>query len=256
MIYLADEDGKRSFYMVSCVYKSVGGTELSLTMYLPGETHPKPCPAVLFFFGGGFKTGTPEQFRPQSEFLAERGIAGITADYRVLSRHGVTPTECLSDALDAAGWVHAHAAEYGIDSARIAVAGGSSGGYLACAVALTTRIPAAAALFNPLLDLTEGAALQAVPDGERGALNLMPKVRQNGPPMVIFQGDADQGTPLPAARRFAAAVESAGGRCTLHVYPGEDHGFFNKGKGTLPGDGCFWDTLRKMYDFLTEVFAP
>jgi len=239
----------------TAIYKTVGDAALSLTLYLPDT--PNPCPAVLFFFGGGFKNGKVEQFSPQSEYLAGHGIAGITADYRVKSRHGVAPAECVRDALDAYAWVLANAAGYGIDPNRVAVSGGSAGGYLAGAVAIQTRRPAAAAMFNPLLDTYCGNAAQAcIPDEERAELNLMDKIRPGLPPMVIFQGDLDQGTPLSAAQRFADGMKAAGNRCDLHVYAGQGHGFFNQGQGTLPDDGCYWDTLRKLHVFLTELLLP
>ena len=246
----------------TAVYKTVGDAELTLSYVLPDGSSPSPCPAVLFYFGGGFKNGKVEQFRPQSEYLAERGIAGIAADYRVKSRHGVTPSDCVRDALDAYAWVYGNAAAYGIAADRIAVAGGSAGGYLAGAVALLpgfggrepVRRPPAVAMFNPLLDTYCGdAALACVPDDERETLNLMDKIRPGLPPMTIFQGEVDQGTPLTAAQRFADGMRAAGNRCDLHVYAGEDHGFFNKGQGTLPDDGCYWDTVRKLHEFLSFV---
>ena len=71
------------------VYKTVGDTELKLYIYRPqgvaaGETRP----AIIFFFGGGWRSGTPQQFAHQCLYLASRGTIAISADYRVSSRNG------------------------------------------------------------------------------------------------------------------------------------------------------------------------
>lgn len=59
----------------------------------------------------------------------------ITADYRLKSRHGTTPLECIEDATSATRYVRAHAKELGVDPDRIVASGGSAGGHIAaCAV--------------------------------------------------------------------------------------------------------------------------
>ena len=46
---------------------------------------------IVFFFGGGWTNGTIKHFEPQANYLASRGMVAARADYRVKSRHGVTP---------------------------------------------------------------------------------------------------------------------------------------------------------------------
>ena len=87
-------------------YKTVGDTKLNLYVFSPQA--PKNAPAIVFFFGGGWKSGSPQQFETQCRELAQRGMVAITADYRVESRHGVKPTQCLADARSAVRWVRAH----------------------------------------------------------------------------------------------------------------------------------------------------
>ena len=89
-------------------YRKVGSTELKLWIF--GETDTKaPKPAIVFFFGGGWNAGSPDQFENQARHFAKRGMIAITADYRVKSRHGVQVVECVKDAKAAIAWVRENA---------------------------------------------------------------------------------------------------------------------------------------------------
>jgi len=74
------------------VYRDVNGIKLNAYIFTPPNHQVSDHrPAVLFFFGGGWKGGTPGQFLPQSLYLARRGMVAIPCDYRVSSRHNAIP---------------------------------------------------------------------------------------------------------------------------------------------------------------------
>ena len=74
------------------VFKKVDDVELKLFVFEPKDHQPTDKrAAVVFFFGGGWSSGSPVQFKTQSEHLASRGMVAICADYRVKSRHQVSP---------------------------------------------------------------------------------------------------------------------------------------------------------------------
>ena len=128
----------------SFVYKKIGETELSLTVYYPeGWEANQQRPAIVFFFGGGWVQGTTKQFEPQSKALSSRGMVAICADYRVKSRHEVTPDACVEDAKSAIRWVRQHNKELGIDPNKIVGAGGSAGGHLAACTGICQGLDAA-----------------------------------------------------------------------------------------------------------------
>ncbi|MHB0960031.1 MAG: alpha/beta hydrolase fold domain-containing protein [Pirellulaceae bacterium] len=90
----------------SFIYKQTRQTELELIVHNPPdwkETDKRP--AIVFFFGGGWTGGKIEQFEPQASHLARRGMVAVRADYRVKSRHRVTPKECVEDAKSAVRWI-------------------------------------------------------------------------------------------------------------------------------------------------------
>lgn len=247
-------------------YKTVGDTKLGLYIFSPAT--PKNAPAIVFFFGGGWKSGTPQQFEVQCRELAKRGMVAITADYRVESRHGVKPTQCLADARSALRWVRAHAEELGVDPKRIAAGGGSAGGHLAACTAFIEKfdepgedqnvsaVPDALVLFNPALVLAPIESFDAegfgtkVPEERMGTkpINLSPAhhITKNGPPTIIFHGREDTTVPFASAKAFTAKMKSLDNRCELRGYEGQQHGFFN-------GDDFKRKTLAEADEFLVSL---
>ena len=147
------------------VYKRVGDTELKLHVFLPeGHKLTDKRPGIVFFFGGGWVSGTPSQFYPHCRHLALRGMVAMSAEYRVKSRNKTTPKECVMDGKSAVRWIRANAAKWGVDPGKLAAGGGSAGGHVAAATgnvegfeeegedATVSSRPDALVLFNPVYD--------------------------------------------------------------------------------------------------------
>lgn len=263
------------------VYREVNGSKLNAYVFTPPRHQASDRrPAVLFFFGGGWKGGTPGQLLPQSLYLAQRGMVAISCDYRVLSRHGVIPQDCLRDAKAAIRWARANAARLGIDPARIVAAGESAGGHLAAATALvpgfeegahpeTSSMPDALALFNPavLLSPAEGhpgllseaslASISARTQGRPQEISPYHFIRAGLPPSILFHGTKDEGVPFATVALFAKAMTAAGNRCELKAYEGQPHGFFNPGRGQgeprAEANRCFHRTIRELDAFFVSL---
>ncbi|HPX39341.1 MAG TPA: alpha/beta hydrolase, partial [Candidatus Hydrogenedentes bacterium] len=61
------------------VYKTIGDVALQLHMFQPeGWNANDKRPALVFFFGGGWTGGTPQQFYPQSAHYAELGLVAFS----------------------------------------------------------------------------------------------------------------------------------------------------------------------------------
>ena len=76
-------------------YLSTGDTSLKLEILQgEGQNQENSSPAIVFFFGGGWTGGTIEQFRPQAEYLANRGMVAILVEYRTYNSHQTSPFEC------------------------------------------------------------------------------------------------------------------------------------------------------------------
>src|SRR5258708_38854634 len=88
-------------------------------------------PALIWFFGGGWDHGTPENSAGWAKWAASLGFVGVAPDYRTKKRFSTSPLEAVADGRAAMHWVEDHAAELGVDANRIVVCGNSAGGHLA-----------------------------------------------------------------------------------------------------------------------------
>lgn len=253
----------------SHAYKTVEGTELSLWTFTPKDHQPTDSrPAIVFFFGGGWKNGSPGQFEQQCRYLASRGMVAITADYRVASRHGVKAVECVRDAKSAIRWVRGHARELGIDPQRSAAGGGSAGGHLAACSGVIAEFdeekenpavssrPNAMVLFNPAVSFDPAltgddrrlAGLSERTGVEPEKLSPAHHVRPGLPPTLVLIGTKD--FLIAANHQFVDRMKAAGNRCDLDLYEDREHGFFNYGRQGSPD---FLKTTESMDRFLTSL---
>ncbi len=223
-------------------YKKIGDHELKLHIDKPADWKAADKrSAIVFFFGGGWVAGKPEQFRKQSEFLATRGMVGVRVEYRTIPKGDKgPPVVCCQDAKSAMRYVRSHAAELGIDPQRIAGAGGSAGGHLAAFTALlegqddplddvkVSCKPNALVLFNPVFNNGPGEwGAKRVGDRFK-EFSPAHNVTKGAPPTTIFIGDKDDLISVKVVKDFQQQMETAGSRCDAHIYPGAIHGFFNR----------------------------
>ena len=248
------------------VYKTIGDVELKLHIFEPPERQSKePLPAIVFFFGGGWVGGTPTQFYHQSDYLASRGMMAISAEYRVRSRHGTTPFECVADGKSAIRWVRENADKLGVNPDKIVASGGSAGGHVAACTGVIEGLdeqsenssisskPNALVLFNPAVDLVEFAKKRSSDERFKRAKEISPlqHITKDDPPCIIFHGTADRTVPFDSVERFNAAMKEVGNLCRLVPFEEKGHGFFNYGRDK--DNSSFNKTIAETDNFLTSL---
>jgi len=255
-------------------YKSTPDADLKLWIFNPpGHDTTGIKPAIVFFFGGGWRSGTPNQFVEHCKYLAERGMVAMVADYRVFSRHKTKADKCVADAKSAIRWMRQHAERLNIDPEKIVSAGGSAGGHLAASTASLpnhnddsdemtfSAVPNALALFNPVLVLDNipgqkqfsEKLINNISDRLGASLRSMSPyhhVSTNMVPTIIFHGTADTTVEFETAELFTNKMREMGNRCELVAYEGEGHGFFNFGRKQ---NGPYIDTVNKLDQFLISI---
>lgn len=232
-----------------------GERELTTDLFLPPEGFAELRPAMLYIYGGGWRSGTPSHFYRQAARLAAHGVVGVCTWYR-LSGEAPFPA-AVQDCKCAVRWMRAAADELGIDPERIGVAGGSAGGHLAAMVLTTAHIPelegdgghaeqsSAVCMgvpFNPITDVVnfhqDGSPLPGwVPEflgvsfeEDPAAWHLCSPLEHVGPdtpPCMLVHGTADEQVPHDHSERFAEAARAAGVECELVLVDDQRHGFFN-----------------------------
>jgi acetyl esterase/lipase len=221
------------------VYKTTPQGELKLHLFFPPDWKPADRrPVMVFFFGGGWRSGSFTQFVPQAEYFAARGLVTASADYRIANVHQTTPDKCIEDAKSAVRWLRAHAAELGIDPGKLIAAGGSAGGHLAAATALVpgfdtpgedtqiSCVPDALVLFNPALNFPEHSVKDAQGNELGPKFWPTPFLTRRAPPTIILFGTADR--MWPQGQEFVRKATRLGSRAELWVAADQPHGFFNR----------------------------
>jgi acetyl esterase/lipase len=256
------------------VYKTVGDTKLNIYVFTPKTHEPNESrPAIVFFFGGGWRSGSPKQFEQHCRYLASRGMIAMTADYRVSSRNQTKANACVMDGKSAIRWIRQNAARLGVDPDRIVAGGGSAGGHVAACTAtidgfdepgedtsISSR-PNAMALFNPALVLAfvpgnrllsdeKLASLRDRMGVEPSKLSPFHQLCAGLPPTIIFHGKSDSTVPYRTAEIFTDKAIENGDLVKLEGYAGHSHGFFNFGRDQ---NKAYLSTVKTLDKFLVDI---
>jgi acetyl esterase len=144
------------------------GTALPIRVYQPLGASGDPLPVVVNFHGGGWVFGDPRQ----SEWLcssvaAQAGVVVVSVDYRLAPEHPfpAAAEDCYASTV----WVSEHAAELGVDPARLAVMGDSAGGNLSAVVCLMARDRGAPAIALQVLIYPSVELIEAFPSEDENA---------------------------------------------------------------------------------------
>ena len=106
----------------------------TLDLYLPqGKSN---VPMMFFVHGGGWRAGDKSQEGRVNfiDLCVRQGMAVASVNYRLSP--AVKHPAHIQDVTRAFGWIHRNAAQYGIDSNNIFIAGHSAGGHLVALLAL------------------------------------------------------------------------------------------------------------------------
>jgi acetyl esterase/lipase len=203
-------------------YAPRGDRWLTMDVYRPEVDQHGP--AVIQFYGGGWRSGRPADNAVFARELTRLGFVVFAPDYRhAPAAHWPAQRD---DARDALAWVAAHGGEYGADASRVVLVGRSSGAQLALIAGITdstTAIRGIVALYSPV-DLADGylhpsspdllgtrslesafigATLEDNPDAYRDASPLTYANRPH-PPVLMINGGHD----FVIERRFGQRLRS------------------------------------------------
>jgi dipeptidyl aminopeptidase/acylaminoacyl peptidase len=232
--------------------KTRDGLSLPSYLTLPVGVTAKNLPMVLWVHGGPWARDE-WGYDAYAQWFANRGYAVLQVNYRGSDGFGKKFRNAAmkefsgkmhDDLVDAVKWA---VAEGIADPKRIAIAGGSYGGYatlvgvtftpdlFACAVdivgpsSLVTLVESFPPYWGPILsnswypfvgnpkDVKDRADMEA-----RSPLTKVDNIRV---PLLIGQGGNDPRVTAKESEQIVAAIEKKGGKVTYVLYPDEGHGF-------------------------------
>jgi dipeptidyl aminopeptidase/acylaminoacyl peptidase len=172
-------------------FEARDGVELQGLLYRPDEDGD--APVVIMVHGGPTGQARPT-FEPLAEYLTSRGIAVLDLNFRGSTGFGKSfarldnqrnRTKSVDDVADAVGWLKE---TDGLDGERVAIMGGSYGGYLT---------NAAVGAYPELFDA--GVSIVGVSDWVRALEEASPYLKASD---VIEYGDISD----PEEREFFASI--------------------------------------------------
>lgn len=232
-------------------WESFDGLAIEGLLALPRDRADGPLPLVVDVHGG--PTGSWSwQFAPAQGFpqlLSGEGYAVLMPNVRGSVGRGPEFAEANlgdmggGDLQDILTGIDALARDGIVDGDRVAITGGSYGGFMACWAATQTDRFAAA---MPMAVVTDWVSfhsttnigqfdrlyLQADPYDARGRYTERSPVyhaRSCKTPTLILHGEDDLCTPLSQAVEYYNALVEAGCETELVVYPREGHGWTERG---------------------------
>lgn len=261
--------------------KARDGLELVSYLSLPRGTDPdgdgvpaEPLPMVLLVHGGPWSRDQ-WGYNAMHQWLASRGYAVLSVNYRGSTGYGKAfinastgewGAKMHDDLLDAVGWaVGARIA----DPARVAIRGGSYGGYsvlvgltftpttFACGVDLVgpsnlvTLLSTIPAYWAPMLEMMVRriGGDPRTEDGRRYLASRSPLtyVHKISRPLLIGQGANDPRVKQAESDQIVAAMQAARIPVTYALYPDEGHGF------ARPENRLSFDAISEL--FLAECLG-
>ena len=194
---------------------------LTLDVYTPPASDTVTSrPAIVWIHGGSFSSGskTSPEIVDEANTFARAGYVNVSINYRLepggCSAGGVTPTcigaiqEATQDGQTAVTWLRDHAANYGVDPSRIAVAGTSAGAITAAHVGYATSETPAAAV---------RAAVSL------SGANIFSSISAGDAPALFFHGTADPLVPYAWAVSTVNTAKAAHLDAFLETWPGSGH---------------------------------
>lgn len=239
------------------VYRELASNALEADMYLPDGGGLRP--AVITIHGGGWETDHRGLFEAHLTRLAEHGYVGVDVTHR-LSGEAKFPA-AIRDVVYCVRWLKRHADEYGVDPARIALAGHSSGAHLAALAAVapnhwdlstagggnTSSHVAAVVPMNGPYNLAKlgqidparlfisgyirrlfGGRYHDRPDAYRRA-TVQTHVDGSEPPFLVITSTNDEEVPFHESIQLRDHLTRAGTTAEFHVVDGGSHTWLTAG---------------------------
>ena len=245
------------------VFAKYPNKKLELDLFLPKNPMDKPVPCVVAIHGGGWRVNRRIWFEPFAKYLASKGMAAVTIDYRMLP--AVEIIDCVYDSKAAVRWVRANADKFGIDPNRIGAIGASAGAQLVALMASTADVPelegnggnpgvssaiqATVGFATPSFKIDEsdsGSRRRRWMDPEQMRLiSPYENISADSAPLYLVHGTADQTVQPQDSQDLYDKYQEVGASAELKWIPDQGHGFY---EGTDLGIALATEYFKKQFE--------
>ena len=200
---------------------------LKLDVYSPTGDTATSRPAIVWVHGGGFSSGnkTSPEIVDEATTFAKKGYVNVSISYRLEPSgcSAAVPTasciqaivDAMHDAQAAVRFLRANSATYGVDTARIAIAGTSAGAITALNVGFNPNDPGSSG--SPGHSSAVRAAVSL------SGAEILGTADAGEAPSLLFHGTADPLVPYDWAVNTVNQANRAGLVSILSPWPGEGH---------------------------------
>lgn len=243
--------GTRTPTQEGILYGTADGQPLTMDYYAPRGIGPYPIAIIIHgggYHGGDSKSGS-EAEAYVADFLAPAGYAVFSINYRLAPKYPY-PYMVL-DVQRAVRYIRYNAKKWNADPQKIALVGGSAGGFLSNMVGLLNAegdptaadpVDRVSAKAQAVVSLYAQSSFEFVPlntdvhrlldpliaqKGEKEAIreaSPITYVSKNDPPFLEILGDQDEYIPFSEATNLQTALQQVGVRCDIIRIPGGKHG--------------------------------
>lgn len=200
-------------------------------------------PVVLFFYGGGWRSGDKRLFEHLGRAFAVRGIVAVTVNYRLTP--SVRGPEHARDCARSVRWSYDNIIRYGGDPGAMFLTGHSAGAHLAALIALdrsylteagvSDGAVAGVAMISGVVDLADHTETTAHTSREQieeafgsspeelAAASPINYLRPGLPPFLVIVAESDPPGIRAQGKRFADELRESGGDVLYISVKGRDH---------------------------------
>lgn len=202
-------------------------------VYLP-TAKTADAPIVVFFYGGGWRDGSKDDYEFVASSLAREGIAVFIPDYRLYP--SVVFPVFVQDGAKAVAWVLESADDYGLEAKQVYLMGHSAGAHIAALLAtdfryLETEGVGSASLAGLIglsgpydfLPLELDRLRRIFPEAIRQDSQPVNFVSAKSPPTLLIHGGDDEVVLKENSVSLAMQLETAGVPAEHIIYKGVGH---------------------------------
>jgi len=243
------------------VFAEYPNKKLKLDLFLPEKPIDTPVPLVVCVHGGGWRVNRRVWFEPFAQYLASKGLAAVTIDYRMLP--AVNIIDCVYDTKAALRWVRANANKYNIDPERIGAIGASAGAHLVALLGTTadvseiegtggnseqsSAVQAVVGIATPSFRISDDMGWikrRGMSEDDVKLISPYENISAKSAPLFLIHGTADQTVPPENSQELYDKYKDVGVHVELTWIPDEGHGFY---EGTDIA-------IAMASDFFTKIF--